>query len=121
MTCDLRPVTCDLQKKPAGQVRASFIPKTWLPVAVHNLLEVVVAPVRGTLLISSACVTLGKCNKDVSGHLKSYKVRDSCVDTEASLLLARAGKFFLPVNKCNQGATHYSLNLVCCLIHFELN
>ena len=43
------------------------------------------------------CVTLGKCNKDVSGHLKSYKVRDSCVDTEASLLLARAGNFILPV------------------------
>ena len=44
------------------------------------------------------CDTLGKCNKDVSGHLKSFKVRDSSVDTEASLLLARAGNFFLPVN-----------------------
>ena len=67
------------------------------------------------------CVTLGKCNKDVSAHLKSYKVRDSCVDTEASLLLARAGNFFLPVNRGNQGVIHSSLNLVCCLIHFELN
>ena len=35
------------------QVRASFIPKTWLPVAIHNFAAVVVAPVRGTLQISS--------------------------------------------------------------------
>ena len=36
-------------------------------------------------------------------------------------LLIRAGNFFLPVNRCNQGVIHSTLNLVCCLIHFELN
>ena len=36
------------------------------------------------------------------------------------LLLARAGNFFHPVNRCNKGVIQSSLNLVCCLIHFEL-
>ena len=67
------------------------------------------------------CVALGKCTKDVRGHLKSFKVRDSCVNTEASLLLARAGNFLLLVNICNKGVIHSSLNLFCCLIHIELN
>jgi len=39
------------------------------------------------------CLTIGKCNKDITGHLKSYKVRDSALDTEARLLLARAGNY----------------------------
>ena len=37
------------------------------------------------------CVTIGKCDKDMKGHLLSCKVRDSALDTEARLLLARAG------------------------------
>ena len=37
------------------------------------------------------CVTIGKCNKNIKAHLKSYKVWDSSLDTEARLLLARAG------------------------------
>ena len=38
------------------------------------------------------CVTIAKCDKDTKAHLRSYKVSDSSVDTEARLLLARAGK-----------------------------
>ena len=37
------------------------------------------------------CVTIAKCGKDIKAHLKYYKVWDSSVDTEARLLLARAG------------------------------
>ena len=37
------------------------------------------------------CVTTGKCDKDIKGHLKSCKVRDSALDTGARLLLSRAG------------------------------
>ena len=37
------------------------------------------------------CVTIEKCNKNIKAHLKSYKVWDSFLDTEARLLLARAG------------------------------
>ena len=38
------------------------------------------------------CVTIAKCDKDTKAHLRSYKVSDSSLDTEARLLLARAGK-----------------------------
>ena len=38
------------------------------------------------------CVTIGKCDKDIKAHLRSYKVSDSSLDKEATLLLARAGK-----------------------------
>ena len=37
------------------------------------------------------CVTIGNCNKDIKTHLKRYKVWDSSLNTEARLLLARAG------------------------------
>ena len=34
------------------------------------------------------CVTIAKCDKDTKAHLRSYKVSDSSLDTEARLLLA---------------------------------
>ena len=37
------------------------------------------------------CVTIAKCDKYTKAHLRSYKVSDSSLDTEARLLLARAG------------------------------
>ena len=39
------------------------------------------------------CVTIGECMKDVKGHLNHYKVWDASLDSEAKLLLARAGKY----------------------------
>ena len=44
-------------------------------------------------LANIQCLTIGNCNEDIEGHLKSYKVRDSALDTEARLLLVRAGNF----------------------------
>ena len=38
------------------------------------------------------CVTIVKYDMDTNAHLRSYKVSDSSVDTEARLLLARADK-----------------------------
>ena len=38
------------------------------------------------------CVIIAKCDKDIKAHLRSYKVLDSSLHTEARLLLARAGK-----------------------------
>ena len=38
------------------------------------------------------CVTIAKCDKDTKAQLRSYKVSDSSLDTEARLLLARADK-----------------------------
>ena len=38
------------------------------------------------------CVIIAKCDKDIKAHLRSYKVLDSSLDTEARLLLAQAGK-----------------------------
>ena len=37
------------------------------------------------------CVTIGECSKDIKGHLRSYKVSNASLDSEAKLLLARAG------------------------------
>ena len=40
------------------------------------------------------CVALKDCAKDVSGHLKTFKLSsDEGVGTEMKLLLARAGKY----------------------------
>lgn len=47
----------------------------------------------------SECVLLTEIKKDIKGHLKSVNIRDSTLQTEAQLLLARAGKTcicFLP-------------------------
>ena len=38
------------------------------------------------------CVIIAKFDKDVKAHMRSYKVLDSSLDTEAGLLLARAGE-----------------------------
>ena len=38
------------------------------------------------------CVPLESCQKDVKVHLKALDVRDATLQTEAQLLLARAGK-----------------------------
>ena len=37
-------------------------------------------------------VQLGSCNRNTKAHLKSYDVRDSTLDSEVKLLLARAGR-----------------------------
>ena len=98
---------------------ASFIPRTRLPVAIRNLSELGVAPVRETLQYPVCHIrqVQQRCQWPPE-ILQSSRLS---VDTGESLLLARAGSFFLPVNKCNQGVIHSSLNLVCGLIHFELN
>ena len=41
------------------------------------------------------CILIGQCDKDIQGHLKTLQVRDSSLNSEAILLLARAGKCFL--------------------------
>ena len=33
------------------------------------------------------CVTIARCDNDTKAHLRSYKVSDSSLDTEARLLL----------------------------------
>lgn len=38
------------------------------------------------------CVRLAECCKDIKGHLKTCCVSDSSLNSEATLLLARAGK-----------------------------
>ena len=38
------------------------------------------------------CVIIAKCDKDIKAHMRSYKVLDSSLDTEAGLLLAHAGE-----------------------------
>ena len=38
------------------------------------------------------CVPLENCQKDVRVHLRALEVRDAVLQTEAQLLLARAGK-----------------------------
>ena len=38
------------------------------------------------------CISIGQCNKDIHGHLNTLQVRDSSFNSEAILLLARAGK-----------------------------
>ena len=38
------------------------------------------------------CVIIAKCDKDIKAHMRSYKVLDSSLDTEAGLLFARAGE-----------------------------
>ena len=38
------------------------------------------------------CVPLSSCGKDIKVHLKALDVRDATLQTEAQLLLARAGK-----------------------------
>ena len=37
------------------------------------------------------CILIGKCEKDIGGHLRALQVRDSSLDSERRLLLARAG------------------------------
>jgi len=42
------------------------------------------------------CVTIRDCSRDVSSHLRLYKISaDQDIDSEIKLLLARAGKIFL--------------------------
>ena len=45
---------------------------------------------------SSQCVTISNCNKDISGHLRTFMsgFADSSITTEAELLLARAGRYY---------------------------
>ena len=38
------------------------------------------------------CVLIRKCDKDIRGHLKAIGVRDSSLEDEARLLLARGGQ-----------------------------
>ena len=38
------------------------------------------------------CVRISECSKDIKGHLKTYGVSDGTLCSEATLLLARAGK-----------------------------
>jgi len=40
---------------------------------------------------SSHIIKIGEYSKEIKGHLRSYKVADASLDSEAKLLLARAG------------------------------
>ena len=61
------------------------------------------------------CVVLGNCDKDIQGHLIAYRVYgDHMLDSEATLVLARAGKgesVQIPkyVQNCNR--LYYSLGV----------
>ena len=62
------------------------------------------------------CVTIGKCSKDIKGHLRSYKVSDTSLDSEAKLLLARAGNCTVK----NLEAYCSSLEITfCCSLSFS--
>ena len=37
------------------------------------------------------CLRIADCNKNIKEHLKLFDVRDSTIDSEGTLLLARAG------------------------------
>ena len=39
-------------------------------------------------------ITLAKCTKAIQGHLRSCNVRDTTLDSEQKLLLARAGMLY---------------------------
>ena len=41
---------------------------------------------------SDQCVRIAECCKDIKGHLRTYGVSESALNSEATLLLARAGK-----------------------------
>ena len=41
---------------------------------------------------SDQCVRIAECCKDIKGHLRTYGVSESALNSEARLLLARAGK-----------------------------
>ena len=45
------------------------------------------------------CIAIGDCTKDIVSHLVYCKISDDCVDSEANLLLARAGKILSCCNK----------------------
>ena len=50
---------------------------------------------------SSQCVTISKCNKDISGHLRTFMsgFAGSSITTKAELLLVRAGTYYyLPLS-----------------------
>ena len=54
----------------------------------------IVGGTRGPSVTNPAhvhCVLIGKCDKDIRGHLKAIGVSNSSLD-EARLLLARAGQ-----------------------------
>ena len=43
-------------------------------------------------LTTDQVVRIGDCRKDIKGHLKTCSVSESALNSEARLLLARAGK-----------------------------
>lgn len=45
------------------------------------------------------CIAIGDCTKDIVSHLGYCKISDDCVDSEANLLLTRAGKILSCCNK----------------------
>ena len=59
---------------------------------------------------SSENPAIASCQKDVHGHLKEYGVRDSVLDTEASLLLGRAANCLIS-NHSVQYTEYMSINL----------
>ena len=42
--------------------------------------------------VNDQCVRIAECCKDIKGHLRTCGVSDSSLNSEAKLLLARAGK-----------------------------
>ena len=51
------------------------------------------------------CIAIESCGKDIKEHLKTYDVRDTSLQNEAQLLLARAG------NQLNEGSYAIITNL----------
>ena len=51
------------------------------------MLAVIVVQVQ-----NDQCVRIAECCKDIKGHLRTCGVSDSSLNSEATLLLARAGK-----------------------------
>ena len=43
---------------------------------------------------SDQCVRIAECSKDIKGHLRACSVSESALNSEARLLLARAGKLY---------------------------
>ena len=57
-----------------------------------------------SLAHSVQCITLNKCNKDVSTHLKKLNVGPDTINDEKTLLLAKAGEVII----------HYCSGLLFC-------
>ena len=57
------------------------------------------------------CITLNKCNKDISTHLKKLNVGPDTINDEKTLLLARAGAVII----------HYCSGLLFCFFSFEMD